>query len=101
MIGLVRTSLYLATLGALLSTVRVPLMPVPDHNSKIVANRGHYRRRVLARLYSNFCDHSLLFCTGIRPILSTGDLKGIHINYYRCSKFLLYLPRSYREYKTD
>ena len=67
--------------------------------SKIVANRGHYRRRVLTRLYSNFCDHSVLFCTGIRPLLLTGDLKSIHINYYRCYKFLLYLPRCYRNIK--
>ena len=69
--------------------------------SKIVANRGHYRRSALTRLYSNFCDHSVLFCSGIRPLLLTGDLKRIHINYYRYYKFLLFLPRSYRNTKLD
>ena len=67
--------------------------------SKIVANRGHYRRRALTRLYSNFCDHSVLFCSVIRPLLSTRDLKRIRINYYRYCKFRLYLPRSYRNTK--
>ena len=67
--------------------------------SKIVANLGHYRRRALTRLYSNFCDHSVLFCSGIRPLLLTGDLKRIRINYYRYCKFLLYLTRSYRNTK--
>ena len=66
--------------------------------SKIVANRGHCRRRAL-RVYSNFCDHSGLFCTGIRPLLLTDDPKRIRINYYRCWKFLLFLPRSYRNTK--
>ena len=67
--------------------------------SEIVVNRGHYRRRALTRLYSNFCDHSVLFCSGIRPLMLTGDLKRIRINYYRYCKFLLYLPRSYRNAK--
>jgi len=67
--------------------------------SKIVANRGHYRRRALTRLYSNFCYHSALFCSGIRSLLLTGGLKRIRINYYRYCKFLLYLPRSYRNTK--
>ena len=40
-----------------------------------------------------------LFCTDIRPLLLTGDLKRIRINYYRYCKFLLYLPRSYRNTK--
>ena len=62
--------------------------------SKIV-----YRRRALTRLYSNFCDHSVLFCSGIRPLLLTGDLKRIRTHYYRYCKFLLYLPRSYRNSK--
>ena len=64
--------------------------------SKIVANRGHYRRRALIRLYSNFCDHSVLFCSGIRPLLLNSDLKRIRIDYYRYCEFLLYLPRSYQ-----
>ena len=67
--------------------------------SKIVANPGHYRRRALTRLYSNFWDHSVLFCSGIRPLLLTGDLKRIRIDYYRYCKFLLYPPRSYQNTK--
>ena len=67
--------------------------------SKIVADRGYYRRRALTRLCSNFCDYSVHFCTGIRPLLLTGDLKRNRINYYRYCKFLLYLPRSYRNTK--
>ena len=36
--------------------------------SKIVANRGRYNRKSLAKLYSVFTDHSVLFLSGIYPI---------------------------------
>ena len=67
--------------------------------SKIVANCGHYRRWALTRLHSNFCDHFLIFCTGIRPLLLTTNLRRIRINYYRYCKFILYLPRFFRNIK--
>ena len=35
--------------------------------AKIVANRGKYNRRALAKLYSSFCDHSVLYASGSFP----------------------------------
>ena len=60
--------------------------------AKIVANRGKYNRRALAKLYSTFCDHSVLYASGLFPLLNNGNLKRIRINYFKFCKFLLYLP---------
>jgi hypothetical protein len=43
--------------------------------SKIVGNRGHFRRQALTKLYSSFCDHSVLFCSGVYMLLNKGDVK--------------------------
>ena len=64
--------------------------------SKIVGNRGHFRRQALTKLYSSFCDHSVLFCSGVYMLLNKGDVKRAKTDYYRYCKFLLYLPRSFR-----
>ena len=40
--------------------------------AKIVANRGKYNRRTLAKLYSTLCDHSVLYASGFFPLLSSG-----------------------------
>ena len=37
---------------------------------KIVANYGHYSRKVLALLHTSSCDHSILSLSGISPILN-------------------------------
>ena len=50
--------------------------------SKIVANRGRYNRKFLAKLYSVFTDHSVLFLSGIYPIF--------HKKRYRFNSFLLF-----------
>ena len=68
--------------------------------SKIVANRGHYRRRALTRLYSNFCDHSVLFCSGIMPLLLTGDLKRIRIELLPVLQISFISTSFLPEYKT-
>ena len=60
--------------------------------AKIVANRGKYNRRALSNLYSTFCDHSVLYASGLFPNLINGNLKSIRINYFKFCKFLLYLP---------
>ena len=36
--------------------------------AKIVANRGRYNRRGLAKFYSTFCDHAILFVSGVYPL---------------------------------
>jgi len=63
---------------------------------KVVANRGRYSRRALARLYSTFCDHSVLFTSGIYPLLQKKQLKSIRVMYFWYLEYLIYLPRSYR-----
>ena len=50
---------------------------------KIVANRGHYSRKALTLLYSCFCDHSILFLSGISTMLKLKDLTELHILYFR------------------
>jgi hypothetical protein len=60
--------------------------------SKIVANRGRYNRKALGKLYSSFCDHSILFLSGFLPILKPKDLKSISTYYFKCSWHLLCLP---------
>ena len=64
--------------------------------SKIVANRGRYNRKSLAKLYSVFTDHSVLFLSGIYPIFHQKDIRSVHSYYFRFSRFLLYLPPWYR-----
>ena len=41
---------------------------------KIVANCCHYSQKLLALLYSSFCNHSILFLSGISPILKIKEL---------------------------
>ena len=64
--------------------------------AKIVPNRGKYSRRALAKMYSTYCDHSVLFLSGMYSLLNKNDLRQIRIAYFRYCKFLLYLPTSYR-----
>ena len=66
---------------------------------KIVANRGKYNRRALAKLYSTFCDHSVLYASSLLPPLNNDNLKRIRINYFKFCKFLLYLP-PWTKYRT-
>ena len=63
---------------------------------KIVANRGRYNRKSLAKLYSVFTDHSVLFLSGIYPIFHKKNISSIRSYYFRFSRFLLYLPPWYR-----
>ena len=63
---------------------------------KIVANRGRYNRKSLAKLYSVFTDHSFFFLSGIYPIFHKKDISSIRSYYFRFSRFLLYLPPWYR-----
>ena len=67
--------------------------------AKIVPNRGRFPRKALSRLYSTYCDHSILFLSGLRPLFNNQDLQGIRVMYFRYCKYLLYLPRSYRNQK--
>ena len=64
--------------------------------SKIVANRGKYSRKTLAKLYSVFTDHSILFLSGVYPILGRKNTRSLRSYYFRFSRFLLYLPPWYR-----
>ena len=63
--------------------------------SKIVANRGKYNRRALGRLYATFCDQSVLYLSGLYPLLKKNDVNQIRTFYFRYCKFLLYLPPWY------
>ena len=47
---------------------------------------------MLAKLYSNFSDHSVLYASALFPLLNNGNLKRIRLNYFKFCKFLLYLP---------
>ena len=58
--------------------------------SKIVANQGKYNRRALGRLYATFCDHSVLYLSGLYPLLKK-DVYQIRTFYFRYCKFLPYL----------
>lgn len=66
---------------------------------KIVPNRGKYSRRALAKLYSSFCDHSILFLCGLYSLFRSDDLRNFRVLYFRYLKFLLYLPSRYRNTK--
>ena len=63
--------------------------------SNIVGNSGHFRRQALTKLYSNFCDHSVLFCASFYMLSNKGDVKRVKTDCYRYLNFLLYLPRSF------
>ena len=63
--------------------------------SKIAANRGWYNRRALGRLYATFCDQSVLYLSGLYPLLKKNDVNQIRTFYFRYCKFLLYLPPWY------
>lgn len=67
--------------------------------AKIVPNRGRYNRKALAKLYSSFCDHAVLFPAGLHILFRPGDISDIRIMYFRYCKFLLYLPRRYSNRK--
>ena len=59
---------------------------------KIVPNRGEYTRRVLEKLYSTYCNQSVLYTAGIYHILRKIDLKRIRSSYFRYCEFLLFIP---------
>ena len=63
--------------------------------SKIVANRGKYNRRAMGRLYATFCDHSVLYLSGLYPLPKKNDANQIRTFYFRYCKFLLYFPPWY------
>ena len=67
--------------------------------AKIVPNRGRHSRKALAKLYSTYCDHSILFLSGLRPFFNNNDMQDIRVLYFRYCKYLLYLPRWYRNRK--
>ena len=67
--------------------------------SKIVANRGKYNRRVLGRLYATFCDHFVLYLSGLYPLRKKNDINQIWTFYFRYCKFLLYLAPWYNNGK--
>jgi len=67
--------------------------------SKIVANRGKYNRIALGKLYSTFSDHSVLYLSGLYPILRNKDFSDVQVAYFRFCKYLLYLPIWYRNRK--
>ena len=73
-------------------TVRDVQKKIQMGYSKIVANRGKYNRRALGRLYATFCDHSILYLSGLYPLLKKKDVNQIRTFYFRYCKFLLYLP---------
>ena len=56
---------------------------------KIVANRGKYNRRVVAKLYSSFCNHYVLCASDLFSLLNNGKLNRIWINYFKFCKFFL------------
>ncbi|XP_065581737.1 uncharacterized protein LOC136041106 [Artemia franciscana] len=64
--------------------------------SKIVGNSGHFRRQALTKLFSSSCDYYVLFCAVFFVLSNKGDVKRVKTDYYRYFKFLLYLPRSFR-----
>ena len=63
--------------------------------SKIVANQGKYNRHALGRLYATFCGQSVLYLSGLYPLLKKNDVNQIQTFYFRYCKFLLYLPPWY------
>ena len=67
--------------------------------AKIVPNRGRFSRKALSRLYSTYCDHSILFLSSFRPFFNSQDLQNIRVLYFSYCKYLLYLQRSYRNRK--
>ena len=64
--------------------------------SKIVANRGKYNRTALSQIYSCFCDHSVLYLSGLYSVLKRKDLKALKSSYSRFLRFLFYLPPWYK-----
>ena len=66
--------------------------------SKIVANQGRYNRKSLAKLYSVFTDHSVLFLSSIYSIFHRKDISSICSYCFWFSCFLLYLPLWYRNW---
>jgi hypothetical protein len=51
--------------------------------SKVGANLDLYSQKALAKLFSSFCDHSILFYTGLHPILNSENFKRLRIDCFR------------------
>ena len=55
------------------------------------------------RLYLDFILHTAItlycFLSGLRPFVNNQDLESIRVLYFHYCKYLLYLPRSYRNQK--
>ena len=64
--------------------------------SKIVSKRGKYNRKTLSQIYSCFCDQSVLYLSGLYPVLKRKDLKALKSSCFRFLRFLLYLPPWYK-----
>ena len=47
--------------------------------TNIEPNRGKYSRQALAKMYSTYCDHSVLFLSGMYLLLNKNDLQQIRI----------------------
>ena len=69
--------------------------------SKIVANRGKYIRIALGKLYYTFSDNSVLYLSGLYPILRDKDSSDVPVAYFRFCKYLLYLPLWYSNTKKN
>ena len=73
-------------------TVRDAQKKIQIGYSKIVANRGKYNRRALDRLHATFCDHSVLYLSGLYPLLKKNDVNQTWTFYFRYCKFLFISP---------
>ena len=66
--------------------------------AKISPNRGRYNQNGLCRLYSSFCAPAVFYLSGFAFLLRKKDTKKIHSGYFKYCKYLLRLPRWYRNH---
>ena len=54
-------------------------------HAKIVPNRGKYSRRALAKIHSTYCDHSVLFISGMFSLLNLRQMCIAYIAKFCCT----------------
>ena len=64
----------------------------------ISPNRGRYNRKGLCRLYSSFGAPAVFYRYGFAFLLLKKDTKKIRSGYFEYCKYLLRLPRWYRNH---
>ena len=64
--------------------------------ASVVPNRGRYSRKSLASIYCSVCLPHITYLAGASHMLSVRDTENIKKCYYKFAKFLLYIPKRYR-----